>query len=266
MTGGPHPLRTTPAGTASLLLNFETLATTLIAALAFREATGRRVWVAVLVITSASLLLSLRPNDLWGLSGGALAVIGACGLWGLDNNLTRKISAKDPITIVAIKGLTAGTFSLLLALSVRSSLPSVRVGLAAMLLGCVSYGLSIALFVRALRDLGAARTAALFGTAPFIGAILSFVVFTDVPTPFFLVSCFLMVVGAALLLGETHQHRHEHPVLDHDHRHRHDDGHHYHVHMPGEISASGYHSHPHRHAPTTHTHPHTPDLHHEHGH
>jgi drug/metabolite transporter (DMT)-like permease len=259
-------LATTPAGTVSLLLNLETVATTLFAAVAFREATGRRVWLAVLVITSASVLLSLRPNGAWGLSGGALAVIGACALWGLDNNLTRKVSAKNPIAIVAIKGLTAGAFSLLLALGVRSSFPSLRVGLAAMALGWASYGLSIVFFVRALRNLGAARTGALFGTAPFIGAALSFAVFPEIPTPLFLVSGLLMVVGAALLLGERHQHPHDHPVLVHDHAHCHGDGHHDHVHAPGEIPAGGYHSHRHQHAPTKHAHPHTPDLHHHHDH
>ena len=259
-------LGVTPAGTVSLLLNFEAVATTLFASVLFHEATGRRIWIAVLIITSASVVLSLRGATGWGLSAGALAVIVACALWGLDNNLTRKVSAKDPMAIVAIKGLAAGTCSLFLALSARSSFPSVRVAVMVMILGCMSYGLSIALFVKALRDLGAARTGALFATAPFIGALLSFIVFPELPTPLFVLSGALMVVGTTLLVSERHQHHHEHPALAHDHRHRHDDVHHDHVHAPGEIPASGYHSHFHQHPPTTHSHPHTPDLHHEHTH
>jgi drug/metabolite transporter (DMT)-like permease len=259
-------LAITPAGTVSLLLNFEVVATTLLAAVAFREPIGRRVWTAVLLIAAAGVLLALRSADGVRLSRGALAVIAACALWGLDNNLTRKVSAKNPMVIVAAKGLVAGVFLLGLSLGLRSSLPTAGIAVEAMALGCVSYGISLALFVRALRELGAARAGAWFSTAPFIGSALSFLVFRELPTPLFILSGALMAAGAFLLLSERHAHRHDHPALVHDHRHRHDDGHHDHVHAPGEIPPSGWHSHPHRHTPRTHAHPHAPDLHHDHGH
>lgn len=259
-------LSSTPAGTASLLLTFEAVATTLIAAVAFREATGPRLWLAVVLVTTASVLLGLRHDGGWGFSVGAIAVIAACVLWGLDTNLMRPVSARDPIAIVAIKCLASGGFSLVLALALHQALPSVRVMAAALILGFASYGLSIALFIRALRDLGAARTAALFSTAPFLGAGLSFIVFPEIPSPLFLASGALMVAGTALIFGEAHHHAHDHPALDHDHPHRHDDGHHEHHHEPGEIPASGYHAHRHTHEPTSHAHPHTPDIHHQHGH
>ncbi len=160
-------LRSTPSATASLLLNFETVSTVLLAALFFREEVGRRVWMAVAFVVAAGVVLSWNAQDAWGVSAGALGIMAACALWGLDNNLTRKVSAKYPMAIVAIKGLSAGLFSLGLALLLGTPIPTGRLAGAIMLLGFGSYGLSIALFVEALRDLGAARTGALFGTAPF---------------------------------------------------------------------------------------------------
>lgn len=259
-------LRQTPAATASLLLNFEGVATTLIATLAFREAIGRRVWGAVVAITLASILLSWDSSGQWGFSPGALGVIVACILWGVDNNLTRQISARDPLTIVLVKGLGAGSCSLSLALGLGLPFPGLTATIGALLLGSISYGASIMLFILALRRLGAARTGVLFGTAPFIGAVLSLALFQEPPTGFFLVSLPLMVAGAALLAGEEHVHPHTHGALEHDHRHRHDDGHHDHTHAPGEVPRSGWHSHSHQHASLTHEHPHTPDLHHRHVH
>ena len=259
-------LQATPAATASLLLNFEGVATTLIAALAFREAIGRRVWGAIGLITLASMILSWESNGQWGLAPSALGILLACALWGLDNNFTRNISAKNPLTIVAWKGLGAGSFSVLLALLLGQPFPGVAVALRALLLGSVSYGLSIMAFILALRDLGAARTSALFSTAPFIGMTLAFALFREPFTVSFLLALPVMIAGTLLLVGEAHQHEHQHARLVHEHRHRHDDGHHTHVHAPGEIPARGWHSHAHTHAPETHTHPHTPDLHHRHGH
>lgn len=259
-------LQATPAATASLLLNFEGVATTLIAALVFREAIGRRVWGAIGLITLASSILSWESTGQWGLSPGALGILLACGLWGLDNNFTRNISAKNPLTIVAWKGLGAGTFSVLLALLLGQPFPGVAVTLRALLLGSVSYGLSIMAFILALRDLGAARTSALFSTAPFIGMTLAFVIFREPLTTPFLLALPVMIAGTLLLVGEAHQHEHQHARLAHEHRHRHDDAHHTHEHAPGEVPAHGWHSHAHAHAPETHAHPHTPDLHHRHGH
>lgn len=164
----------TPASTASLLLNFEAVATVLIAALAFKEAVGPRLWVAAGSIALGGILLSLDVKGRLGVSWGALGVVAACLLWGLDNNLTRRISGKDPMRIVLVKGLGAGACSLGLAFSLGLSLPPWPAALKAMGLGFFGYGLSIFLFILALRGLGAARTSSLFGIAPFAGALLSF--------------------------------------------------------------------------------------------
>jgi drug/metabolite transporter (DMT)-like permease len=256
-------LHSTPAATASLLLNFEAVATTLIAALAFREAISRRAWLAVALITLACILLSLDLSAVWGISLGAFAIAGACVLWGIDNNLTQRISAKDPLRIVTVKGLAAGSFSLLLALALGSALPPWHVLLEAMLLGTLSYGLSILLFVRAMRGLGAARTSALFGTAPFAGMLLSFVIFRELPPPTFAIALPFMIAGALLLLGERHEHYHVHDMVVHEHAHNHEDGHHEHDHSAQELRN---HSNLHEHDSTAHDHHHMPDLHHRHIH
>ncbi|HHW13845.1 MAG TPA: EamA family transporter [Firmicutes bacterium] len=262
-----YGLRHTPAATASLLLNFEGAATALLAALVFREAVGRRTGWAVMAVTAASILLSWDPGGGWGLSWGAFGVLGACALWALDNNLTRNLSAKDPLAITTVKGLGAGAFSLLLATALRQPFPPWSTALLALLLGSVSYGASIALFIGALRSLGAARTSALFGTAPFAGALLSLLLFQEAPGVGFLAAALLMSAGASLLLREDHAHPHRHAVLQHEHRHRHDDdGHHTHAHPEGALPAGGVHSHLHTHEQVEHTHPHAPDLHHRHGH
>jgi len=257
-------LRRTPAAAASLLLNFEGVATALLAALIFGEAIGTRVWWAIGAVTTASILLSWDASGGWGVSLGALGVLAACTLWGVDNNLTRNISAKDPMAVVMYKGLGAGAFSLMLGSVAGQPLPSLGIALAVLALGVVSYGASIVLYVLALRGLGAARTGALFGTAPFTGAVLSLVIFRASPGLLFAAAVPLMVAGAVLLLGERHHHAHAHEALDHDHRHRHDDAHHLHTH-PG-MALHRAHVHPHRHDPITHAHPHVPDIHHRHRH
>jgi drug/metabolite transporter (DMT)-like permease len=258
-------LQATPAGTASLLLNFEGVSTALIAGLIFREAIGRSAWLAIGLVTLGSILLSWNPTG-WGFSVGALGVLAACIFWGLDNNFTRHISAKNPLSIVAIKGLGAGTVSLLLALTLRQPLPALLPALLAMLLGSISYGLSIVLFVMAMRDLGAARTSALYATAPFLGMLLSVAMFGERPSLTFLLAIPLMAAGAFLLLREDHRHFHQHAPLGHEHSHTHDDAHHEHDHAPGETASMGRHSHAHRHEPEAHAHPHAPDLHHRHEH
>jgi len=261
-------LQATPAATAALLLNFESVATTLLAVFAFREAAGRRLWGAVGAITVSSILLSwAAPGQPWGLAPGALAILGACFLWGLDNNLTRVISSRDPLTIVTIKGLGAGSCSLLLALALQQPLPALLPALGALLLGSLSYGLSLFLFVRALRELGAARTGAVFGTAPFLGALLALTLFRDPLTIPFLLAVPFTALGTWLLVTEDHHHAHTHIAVEHDHRHRHDDLHHDHDHTPDELPAQGqFHSHPHSHPEQTHDHNHTPDIHHRHAH
>jgi drug/metabolite transporter (DMT)-like permease len=258
-------LQYTPAATAALLLNFESVATTLIAALVFKEAISRRAWWAILVITLASMALSFNPASQWGFSLGALGILAACLLWGIDNNFTRNISAKDPLTIVTLKGLGAGSFSLLLAIILGQRLPSLGLALGAMLLGSLSYGLSIVLFIRALRALGAARTSALFGTAPLAGMVLSLVLFKDPLTWLFILAIPLMLIGAALLINEEHDHAHAHEALVHEHSHQHDDPHHQHAHADGELAGNA-HSHLHTHSALQHAHPHLPDIHHRHTH
>ena len=255
----------TPASTASLLLNFEAVATALLAYLLFREAVGKRIFLAVGLITFASILLTWNSGA-WGFSLGALAIVAACFLWGLDNNLTRHISGKDPLMIVGIKGICAGGFSLLLTLVLKIPLPTIITSLTALLVGAICYGLSIQLFILALRGLGSARTGALFGIAPFVGAILSLIFLKEIPQVFFWVSLPIMAIGAWLMLTEDHIHAHTHAELEHAHSHRHPDEHHKHDH-PEEIKDFlGTHTHPHRHTPTSHSHTHAPDLHHRHDH
>lgn len=258
-------LRNTAASTASLLLNFEGVATMVIAALVFNEAIGRHATWAILCVTLASIVLSWNTSGQWGFSLGAFGILGACVLWGVDNNLTRNISAKDPLAIVLVKGLGAGTVSFVLATIMGEQMPNAGVVLGALILGSLSYGLSIVLFIRAMRSLGAARTSALFGTAPLAGVLFSFVLFRETLTPPFLLALPLMTVAAVLLLVEQHDHRHRHERITHEHRHRHDDGHHLHTHedMP---SASFAHSHVHTHELLEHEHAHLPDIHHRHTH
>jgi drug/metabolite transporter (DMT)-like permease len=255
-------LRVTPAATASLLLTFEGGATTLLAALVFREAIGRRVWLAITAITSAGVVLTLNEGGEWGLAPGAVGVLVACTLWGLDNNLTRQISAKNPLTIVTVKGLAAGALSLALAWTLDMSWPAPTATLAALALGSVSYGASVVLFVRAMRGLGASRTGAIYGTAPFVGAVISFLVFPESPGVLLLLAFVLMAAGMALLAGEEHAHHHVHAAVAHDHHHEHSP-HHAHPHAADE---SGPHAHPHYHNPLAHEHPHAPDIHHRHEH
>lgn len=259
-------LKTTPASTASLLLNFESIATTVIAVLFFKEGIGKRVFNAILCVTLSSILLSWDFTNHWGISLGALGILCACFCWGIDNNFTRNISAKNPITIVIMKGLVAGSFSLILAIALGDALPGVAAAGKIMLLGCFSYGVSIVLFVLAMRSLGSARTSALFGTSPFIGAALSFLLLGDVPGNMFLISLPIMLLGTILLLKEDHVHRHIHESIVHEHRHCHGDFHHEHHHATGEVPLSGYHSHLHEHRMEIHEHAHTPDIHHRHIH
>jgi drug/metabolite transporter (DMT)-like permease len=251
-------LKNTPASTASLLLNFEGVGTTLIALFFFRESISRRALGAIAAITIASILLSTNFGSSWGMSMGAFGVLGACVLWGLDNNLTRNISAKDPLTIVAWKGLVAGSFSLILGLVLGQQLPALITILSILLLGFISYGLSTMLFIYSMRGLGAARTSALYGTAPLAGVLLSILIFKDPITFLFGIAAVMMVAGALLLANEEHAHFHIHMPVVHEHRHQHDDDFHAH----GEDKET--HSHEHEHPQMEHEHGHMPDIHHRH--
>jgi drug/metabolite transporter (DMT)-like permease len=258
-------LKHTPAATAALLLNFESVATTLMAVFFFKESIDRRIAWAIGLVTLAGILLTSTGNR-WGVSLGAVGVIGACFLWGLDNNFTRNISGRNPLMIVGIKGLGAGTFSLVLSILLRQSLPGWKMALLAMGLGVVSYGISIQLFILALRAMGAARTSTLFGTAPFVGGALSLILLRETPAILFWVSLPFMLAGAWLMLTEHHDHPHIHPAAEHDHRHSHPDEHHLHVNPENAALVDGSHAHAHIHVPLEHDHAHAPDLHHRHDH
>ncbi len=260
-------LARTTAENASLLLNFEMVATSVIAWLGFHEAIGRRMWLAMMVITLAGMVLSVdfSKEGTFTFSLGSLLVIGGCCCWGLENNCTRNLSAKDPAQIVIIKGLGSGFTALLIALLCEPPGAGFRWSWvpAALLLGFVAYGLSIDCYVRAQRRLGAARTSVYYAAAPFIGAALSLGIFREPPSRSLVAGGVLMVCGALLAVTERHQHRHRHERLVHEHRHTHDDRHHTHSH-PAPVT--GYHSHRHTHEELVHDHPHTPDLHHRHRH
>ncbi len=264
--GGPlllmSGLARTDATNASLLLNLEGLATMAIAWVAFRENVDRRLLVGAAAILAGALLLSWHGHA--SLDLGALLVAGACLCWGLDNNLTRRLSSADPVQIAMLKGLVAGTVNLGLALAHGAVLPSVGLVLVAGIVGFLGYGVSLALFVLGLRHLGAARTGAYFSLAPFVGAALAVLILGEPVSARLLVAGVLMGLGLWLHLAERHEHDHAHEVMEHEHRHRHD-AHHHHDHPPG-TKLDEPHTHEHVHARLAHRHPHYPDLHHRHGH
>jgi drug/metabolite transporter (DMT)-like permease len=257
-------LRATPASTASLLLNLESVFTALLAWFAFRENVDRRIAAGMAAIVAGGVLLSWQGRPEAGLPWGALAIAGACACWGIDNNLTQKVSAGDPLQVAAIKGAVAGSVNLVLALLLGAALPPAGVVLLAGAIGFLGYGLSLVLFVLALRHIGTARTGAYFSLAPFVGAAVSLVLLREPMSPLFVVAAGLMGLGIWLHLSERHEHEHSHPAMVHEHRHVHDE-HHQHDHPPG-VDPTEPHSHPHAHAPFIHRHPHFPDIHHRHGH
>ena len=256
-------LTSTPASSAALLLNLEGLATMAIAWLVFRESVDRRLLIGAFAILAGAVLLSWQGGPT-GLGIGGLAIAGASLAWGIDNNLTRKLSAADPVQIAMIKGLVAGGVNLELALATGAHLPGLAATGGAALVGFLGYGVSLVLFVLALRHLGAARTGAYFSTAPFIGAVLAIAIFDEPLTIRLAVAGALMAIGLYFHLAEAHEHQHTHEALEHDHSHVHDD-HHQHAHGPDDPPGEP-HAHAHRHVPMTHRHPHFPDLHHRHGH
>jgi drug/metabolite transporter (DMT)-like permease len=256
-------LSVTPASTTALLLNVEGLATMVIAWLVFREHTDRRIVFGALLILTGAVLLSWRGSVAGG-GWGALAIIGACLAWGTDNNLTRKLSAADPVQIAMLKGLAAGSVNLTLALWQGATLPPTGPLVGAAVVGFFGYGVSLVLFVLALRHLGAARTGAYFSSAPFIGAVLALAMFSEPVTGQLIGAAVLMGVGLWLHLVEHHEHQHAHEALNHEHAHVHDE-HHQHEHRPGDPPGEP-HAHPHQHRPLVHRHAHYPDLHHRHPH
>jgi len=251
------------ASGVSLLLNLEGILTAIAAALVFKEAVGGRIWLAACLMLAAGLLLGYAPQAGFGASLRTLAVIAACALWALDNNLTRRISAADPVNIAMLKGLAAGAANTAAALAYGAHLPAALPLAGALLLGWLAYGVSLVLYIVALRHLGSARAAAHFSTAPFIGAALSVSLLGEPVSAGFAAAFLLMLVATWLVLTEQHGHAHRHEGLAHAHLHTHD-AHHQHAHRGDEGPEP--HSHPHRHQPLAHSHPHLPDLHHRHSH
>lgn len=263
-----YGLSNTGAATASLLLNLEGVLTALLAWFVFSENFDARIALGMVFITCGGVLLSWAgAPDLAGVVYGPLAIAAACACWAIDNNLTKKISAGDPFQIAAIKGLVAGGTNLLISFGILGlQAPPAAAIVKSCLIGFFGYGVSLAMFVLALRHIGAARTGAYFSLAPFFGAIAAISMLREPLTGSFSTAALLMAAGVWCHISESHEHEHEHGHLLHEHAHTHDDMHHEHEHEGEGAEANGAHSHAHTHRPGVHSHFHYPDLHHEHGH
>jgi len=249
---------------ASLLLTLEAVFTALLARLWYHESLGRRVIVALSLLTLGGALLVLdRAQAGRGQLAGLLAVLAATASWGVDNTLSRGLSARDPGQVVMTKAALGALATALLAIAFGESRPGWGSALGLLLVGAAGYGLSLRFYLLAQRTFGAARTGSIFGFAPLVGAVFAVVLGERDITPWMMAGGILMLVGLWVHLSETHAHDHLHEALEHDHAHRHDDGHHEHEHHP---TPPGPHSHPHRHAPVGHSHAHMPDEHHAHRH
>jgi drug/metabolite transporter (DMT)-like permease len=257
-------LSRTAAATASLLLTLEGAATALLAWFVFHENFDRRIALGMACLAVGAAIVSWSGTPTVESFAGPLAIIGACIAWGIDNNLTRKISLADPLQIVQLKGLIAGPVNLLLGLWAGAVFPGSFAIVVSGLVGFVCYGLSLALFVSALRHLGTARTSAYFSTAPFIGAATAIVALQQPLTIQFVAAGMLMALGVWLHVTERHEHAHAHGRMVHAHSHSHDE-HHRHRHGPHDPPAEP-HTHVHEHEPLHHSHPHVPDMHHDHRH
>lgn len=251
-----------PASGASLLLNAEGVFTATLAWFVFRENFDRRIALGMVAIVAGAVLLSWPGEARFSAALPALAILGACLAWGIDNNLTRKVSLTDATWLAAIKGLVAGPVNLVLAFSLGSVLPPAPSIAGAMAVGLVAYGISLTLFIVALRYIGTARAGAYFSVAPFFGALLALALGEALTAPL-VVAGALMGLGVALHLTERHAHPHTHEAITHDHWHTHDEHHDHHHDMP---VLEGGHRHPHTHESVTHTHEHYPDAHHRHPH
>ena len=256
-------LATTAAAPAALLLNVEGVATALIAWLVFKENADRQIVLGMLLIVAGGVLLAWQPGGT-GVAPGALLIVAACLCWAVDNNLTRKVSANDALLIACLKGLCAGVVNTVLGLSGGAALPAAAPLAAMLVVGFAGYGLSLALFVVALRSLGTARTGAYFSVAPLFGVLIAFALWPQPPAWAFWPAAALMAIGVWLHLRERHEHPHTHTPMAHAHPHSHD-AHHRHAH---EFAWDGAepHTHPHAHVPLTHAHAHYPDIHHRHPH
>jgi drug/metabolite transporter (DMT)-like permease len=248
---------------ASLLLNIEGLATAMIAVFLFKENAGKNLWLALICMTIAGVFLSWDTHQgKFNITGPLLIVFGMV-CWGIDNNLTRHISDKDPIQITQIKGFVAGITSISLALILGWQISINHTFVFALLLGSFSYGISIVFFIKALKGLGAARTGLFFSFAPFIGAVTSVILLKEFISWIIVPAAIFMIIGVWMIIREKHTHSHVHGKITHTHSHVHTDLHHIHEHF-GVIHEP--HTHEHNHTDTEHSHSHWPDTHHRHNH
>jgi drug/metabolite transporter (DMT)-like permease len=258
-----YGLVTSAASTASLMLNLEAVFTALLAWFLFKENFDRRIALGMAAIVGGGALLAWVPGERAGASLGLLLIVAACFCWALDNNLTRKVSASDAVMVACLKGLVAGAVNITLALALGAKLPALPALGGAALVGFFGYGVSLVLFVLALRHLGTARTSAYFSVAPFFGAALSLLLVGEPITWQLVAAGLLMAIGVWLHLTERHEHLHRHAPQEHSHSHVHDE---HHQHSHDSWDGAEPHTHVHRHAPLVHAHPHYPDLHHRHPH
>jgi drug/metabolite transporter (DMT)-like permease len=259
-----YGLTRSDGATASLLLNLEAVFTAAIAWMVFSENVDRRIFAGMAAIIAGGVVLSWDEMPRAGGLAGPLLIAAACLAWAIDNNLTRRVSGGDAVTIAGLKGLVAGSVNLTLALAQGASLPGLGLAGAAGALGLFGYGISLVLFVVALRHLGTARTGAYFSVAPFFGAALALLVLRESPSVAFWIAAGLMAAGVWLHLTERHQHPHVHEPMEHTHVHSHDE-HHRHEHG-FDWDGREPHTHAHAHRRLAHSHPHYPDLHHRHDH
>lgn len=248
---------------ASLLLNLEGVATAIIAVFVFNENAGKRLWIALACMTVAGVFLTWDPSQGRFVPLGPLLLVFAMVCWGIDNNLTRNLSDKDPVQVAQVKGLVAGTVSLSLALILGAKMPIDIAVVFSLLLGALSYGASLVFFIKALEGLGSSRTGAFFSLAPFVGAVVSLIILREWIGWVMFPATVLMIIGSWLIVSEKHSHLHRHESATHIHLHKHGDKHHLHEHSGAAFEP---HVHDHRHIEQTHSHVHWPDTHHRHRH
>ncbi|MCW2805114.1 MAG: hypothetical protein QOF52_77 [Propionibacteriaceae bacterium] len=252
-----------PASGASLLLNAEGVFTALLAWFVFKENVDRRIASGMLAIVAGAVILSVPSGANFGSPWPSLAILGACLCWGLDNNLTRKIALTDATWLAAVKGSVAGPVNLVLAVALGAHLPLAWNAAAALVVGFFAYGVSLVLFIVAMRHVGTARAGAYYSVAPFFGALIAIASGDKISWPLLSAGA-LMTLGVWLHLTERHEHQHEHQAQRHDHSHTHDEHHQHHHREP--IPAGTRHAHEHTHQPIRHSHVHYPDAHHRHWH
>ena len=251
------------ASEVSLLLNLETVATTVIAWLCFKEHVGFRVWGGKILILVAATIIILTTEEHLAFSFPGLLVVLACVFWGIDNNLTRDVEELSSTVLASIKGFGAGVFNIALAFAFFPGSASILQVSEALVIGALSYGMSLVLFIEALRRIGSARTSTFFAVGPFIGAVLSVVLLGEQPPLAYWLAASLMLAGILFLYREMHKHLHTHESMSHSHKHVHDE-HHRHEHE--DVTFTEPHDHVHVHEEMTHYHVHWPDIHHRHSH